>query len=56
MHYPPMEARVVLIDGPVAVYIHEAPREAILEAYKRLERLVNVAAKDLDKPDVEAVE
>ena len=44
---PPTEARVVLIDGPVAVFIHEAGEWEILEAFRRLERLVEVAAKQL---------
>ena len=44
MKYPPMEARCVFIDGPVAVYVSEASEEAILEAYTRLGKLVQIAA------------
>jgi len=45
----PADARVVLIDGPVAVFIQEASKDAILEAYERLGRLVAVAAEQLNK-------
>lgn len=55
MRYIPTEARCVFVDGPVAVYIHEAPKEEILAAYARLERIVQVAAKNLDKPEKETL-
>lgn len=38
-----MEARCVFIDGPVAVYLHDAPD--MLEAFDRLRKLVEVASK-----------
>ncbi len=49
MKYLPSEARVVLVDGPVAIFIHDASASAILEAYTRLGRLVEVAAQQLHK-------
>ena len=39
-----MEARCVFIDGPVAVYVSEESAEAILAAYTRLGKLVQIAA------------
>lgn len=39
MKYPPHEARVVLVDGPVALYIHPAPTPELTEAMDRLLRL-----------------
>lgn len=48
MKYNPLEARCVFIDGPVAVYISEAPGAEILEAYNRLARMVEVAARQLN--------
>ncbi len=55
MKYPPMEARCVFIDGPVAVYLHEASEAELLACYERLGRLVAVAAKQLSKvPDAQS--
>ena len=47
MRYVPSEARVVLIDGPVAVFVHEATEAEILDAYENLKALVEVAARQL---------
>jgi hypothetical protein len=47
--YNPLEARVVLIDGPVAVYIHEAPTRELVDAIARLNRLLTIAVLELDK-------
>ena len=49
MKYLPMEANVVLIDGPVAVYIHDADEQTILNAYERLGRLLRIAASSLNQ-------
>jgi hypothetical protein len=46
--YDPLKARCVFIDGPVAVFLHEAPEHEILMAYERLKRMVDVAASQLD--------
>ena len=51
MKHPPFNARCVFIDGPVAVYISEAPEQEIRDAYTRLERLVDVAASQLSSPE-----
>ena len=53
MKYVPFDARVVLIDGPVSVFIHEAPERAILDAYANLKAVIEVAAKQLHKPEPE---
>ncbi len=52
MRYVPAEARVVLVDGPVAVFVHEATESAILDAYANLKALVEVAAKQLHTEEV----
>lgn len=51
MKYNPMEARCCFVDGPVAVYVHEAPALEILEAYERLARMIAVAAEQLNQGD-----
>ena len=51
MKYLPFDARCVFIDGPVAVYVHEADEQAILDAYDNLRRVVEVAARQLHKPE-----
>lgn len=48
MKYLPFDARVVLIDGPVAVFLHEANEQTILDAFDNLRSLVAVAAQQLD--------
>jgi len=48
MKYNPMEGRCCFVDGPVAVYVHEAPALDILEAYARLARMVAIAAEQLN--------
>lgn len=45
---PPLEARVVLIDGPLSLFLHPAPEQEILDALVRLTRLARVAATQLD--------
>ena len=52
MKYDPLQARVVLVDGPVAVFVHEATESAILDAYANLKALVEVAAKQLHTEEV----
>ena len=54
MKYLPFDARCVLIDGPVALFIHEAPTQTILDAYERLGRLAALAAQQLHKEDENA--
>lgn len=50
MKYPPQEARCVFIDGPIAVYVSQAPSADILEAYARVKALVEVAARQMNGP------
>lgn len=45
---PPLEARTAFVDGPISVFIHQAPEAEILEAFARLSRLVPVAARLLE--------
>lgn len=42
MKYNPLEARTVFVDGPVAIYIHDAPHTDVSEAFLRLRRLVDL--------------
>ena len=51
MKYPPSEARCVFIDGPVAIYVSQASREAIIDAYANLGRCVRVAALQLGEKE-----
>ena len=51
MKYLPFDARCVFIDGPVAVFIHEADEERILDAYTNLRAVIEVAARQLHKPE-----
>lgn len=48
---PPFEARCLFIDGPVAIYIHEAPLSEIMNAYDRLGKLVALAAGQFGIPE-----
>lgn len=49
MKYIPTDARVVLIDGPVALFIHDAESGvSILQSLARLTKLALVAAQQLD--------
>lgn len=41
-------ARLVFIDGPIAVYVSEASEQEILDAFSRCGRYVAVAAKQLN--------
>ena len=41
------DGALLFVDGPLALYIREAPEEDILDAYERLGKLVAVAAKQL---------
>lgn len=43
-----MEAHVVLVDGPVAIYLHKASEQELHDAFKRLQRLFGIAAVELD--------
>ena len=43
------DARVVLVDGPVAVYLREDTEENIMKAWERLRRLVLVASDEIEK-------
>lgn len=54
MKYLPFDARCVFVDGPVAVFIHEAPESVILDAYVNLRAVVEVAAQQLHKEDENA--
>lgn len=54
MRYLPFDARCVFIDGPVAVFIHEAPESVILDAYANLRAVIEVAAQQLHKEDENA--
>ena len=47
MKYPPHEARVVFVDGPVAIYLHEASKEELEAALARIRTLVGVALPQL---------
>lgn len=42
-------ARCLFIDGPVAVYLQQAPEADLLEAYERLFKVVKVAAATMNK-------
>ena len=55
MRYLPFDARCVFVDGPVAVFIHEAPESVILDAYANLRAVVEVAAQQLHKEDENAI-
>lgn len=44
---PPLESRLAFIDGPVAIFIHDAPVAEIGAALERLRRLVAVATLQL---------
>lgn len=48
MKYDPLQARVVLVDGPVAVFLHQASEQELHDAFKRLQRLFGIAAVELD--------
>ena len=50
MRYVPTEARCVFVDGPVAVFVHEAPEQTILDAYDNLRGVIEVAARQLHTP------
>jgi hypothetical protein len=54
MKYLPFDARCVFVDGPVAVFIHEAPESVILDAYANLRAVIEVAAQQLHKEDENA--
>jgi len=47
MKYDPLQARVMLVDGPVAVCLHQASEQELLDAFKRLQRLVGIAVVEL---------
>lgn len=47
MKYDPLQARVMLVDGPVAVFLHQASERELREAYSRLGSLVNAACTQL---------
>jgi hypothetical protein len=47
MKYVPSEARVVLIDGPVAVFLHQAPQTELRAALMRLQKVVDTAVIEL---------
>lgn len=53
MKYDPLQARVMLVDGPVAIFLHQASERDLREAYARLGALVNVACTELGKADKE---
>ena len=51
MRYPPHEARVVLVDGPVSIFLHEAPEAEINASIDRLMDLVEVAIWQFNHPE-----
>lgn len=51
----PLEARCVFIDGPVAVYVHEAPAHQIRHAYDRLLRLISCMCTELEQAERKAL-
>ena len=51
MKYPPHEARVVLADGPVSIFLHEASEEEIHASIERLMALVEVAIWQFNHPE-----
>ncbi len=44
----PLDARCIFIDGPVAVYVQEAPPHDIRRAHDRLVRLVSCMCTELE--------
>jgi hypothetical protein len=48
LKHNPFDARCVFVDGPVAVFVHEAAQQDILDSYARIARYVAVAAEQLD--------
>jgi len=49
MRYDPLQARVVLVDGPVAVFLHQAPQAELRAALMRLQKAVDVACIELGR-------
>jgi hypothetical protein len=43
------DARCCFIDGPVAIYLQQAPMTDLIEAYERLGRMVRVAAREMNE-------
>jgi len=43
----PFDARCVFVDGPVAVFVHAATQQDILDSYARIARYIAVAAEQL---------
>ena len=48
MKHNPFDARCVFVDGPVAVFVHHAAGQDILDSYARIARYIAVAAEQLD--------
>lgn len=48
MKYDPLKARVMLVDGPVSLFLHQASEQELHDAFKRLQRLFGVAAAELE--------
>lgn len=55
MKYNPLEARMLFIDGPVAIYISTASREDIVAAIERLTSYVYLAADHLHEEHAKQV-
>jgi hypothetical protein len=49
MTFPPESARVVLIDGPVALYLHYAPEAEIEASLLNVIKLAAVAVEEFEK-------
>lgn len=49
MRYDPLQARVMLVDGPVAVFLHQAPQTELRAALMRLQKMVDAACTELGR-------
>lgn len=47
----PLTAPVVIVDGPLTLYVHKASREEINHAYNCLGRFLTVACDQFDAED-----
>ena len=51
MRHNPFDARCVFVDGPIAVFVHPATQQEILDSYARIARYIAVAAEQLHTED-----
>lgn len=47
-------ARCLFLDGPIAVYVMQGPSAKVLEAYDRLRRMVEIAARRMEEEEAKA--